>query len=61
MEKPTKKLVLDFKLLKPAKRKGGDKYVCSSDAGFNIYFPQSISRQKGVPAKELQIKVFFKA
>ena len=35
---------LIFNLVKAAKSKGGDKYICESDSSFSIYVPQSIYR-----------------
>lgn len=35
---------LTFTLDKEASRTGGDKYVCSTNDKFTIYFPQEISR-----------------
>jgi hypothetical protein len=37
---------LVFSIDKKAKTYGGDKYVCSIDPKFQIYIPQSISRQE---------------
>ena len=48
--------IMYFTLDKRARFKGGDRYVCRSDHGFNIYFPQSISRPNGEEAKP-QIKI----
>jgi hypothetical protein len=45
---------LTFTLDKPASRNGGDKYVCTSDENFTIYFPQSISRPSSADNKPLQ-------
>ena len=38
---------LEFKLVKPAKSKGGDKYQCTTKEDFMIYLPQEISRKNG--------------
>ncbi len=35
---------LTFKLDKKAKNAGGDKYICTDNKEFSIYFPQNISR-----------------
>lgn len=48
---------LDFKLEKPAKRFGGDKYICTINDDFVIYIPQSYSRVDGEPIKELKITI----
>jgi hypothetical protein len=37
--------VLTFNLVQKAKKNGGDKYECSTDSSFAIYFPQSVSRK----------------
>lgn len=49
--------VLIFKLEKKAKSAGGDKYVCESQPEFNIYVPQSISRDKGKTHDILHITI----
>jgi hypothetical protein len=47
-----------FKLEKAAKSNGGDRFVCESQADFNIYFPQSISRQDAAaPCRFLQLRI----
>ena len=35
---------LVFNITKKAKSNGGDKYTCTDDETFSIYFPQTISR-----------------
>ena len=44
-----------FNLTQVAKSKGGDKYVCDTIPDFNIYIPQTISRNDGFSAKTLKI------
>ncbi len=46
-----------FTLEKQAKNTGGDKYVCDTDAAFNIYIPQSVSRINGDVQKTLIITI----
>lgn len=47
-----------FKLEKAAKSRGGDKFVCESQPEFQIYFPQTISRQgAAAPCQFLQMRV----
>jgi hypothetical protein len=47
-----------FKLEKAAKSSGGDRFVCESQADFNIYFPQTISRQHApAPCRFLQLRI----
>jgi len=48
---------LTFVLKKVAKGRGGDKYVCSTDSTFNIYFPQNVSRRGGEAQEELSIQI----
>lgn len=49
---------LTFTLDKKAKSSGGDKYICSTQAEFNVYVPQSISRNgEKEPAPVLQIVI----
>ncbi len=48
---------LEFTLVQKAKSKGGDKYVCTSNPDFTIYFPQNISRKNDIPQSKLVIKV----
>lgn len=38
---------LQFNLVQVAKKNGGDKYVCSTNNSFTIYFPQTFSRVNG--------------
>jgi hypothetical protein len=45
---------LTFTLDKEASKSGGDKYVCSTNDKFTIYFPQEISRSDPVTKKPLQ-------
>lgn len=47
-----------FILNKKAKSKGGDKYICSSNNDWNIYFPQEISRNNEGEPKQI-IKINF--
>jgi hypothetical protein len=47
-----------FKLEKAAKSSGGDKFVCVTQPEFNIYFPQTISRQdRARPSQLLHLRV----
>ena len=47
-----------FKLEKAAKSSGGDKFVCVAQPEFNIYFPQTISRQdRARPSQLLHLRV----
>jgi hypothetical protein len=47
---------LTFTLEKKAKSAGGDKYVCTTQSEFNIYFPQTISRKgSSTPYESLQV------
>ena len=57
-------IALIFKLVKPARSRGGDKYEADlrgtefsplKDRPFVIYFPQEISREKGSPAPEMRV------
>ena len=48
---------LEFQLDKPAKRAGGDKYICSEQSEFTIYIPQTISRVNGEPIKKLKVNI----
>jgi len=57
----TMKTVRVFKLTRPAKNKGGDRYeALTSDHGgeqMTFYIPQIVCRLDGVPAKELTITI----
>ena len=49
-----------FKLVRPAKSNGGDRYEHStkgSEDHMVFYFPQSISRKEGKPIKEITITI----
>ncbi len=47
-----------FHLEKRAKSSGGDKFVCESQPDFNIYFPQTISRQDAAaPCQSLNLLI----
>ena len=48
---------LEFKLDKPAKRSGGDKYICIEQDDFIIYIPQCHSRVDGEPIKKIIISL----
>ena len=48
--------VYTFRLKKLAKKSGGDRYTCA-DGDWDVYFPQAISRQTGIAAKELYVRV----
>ncbi len=48
---------LEFKLDKPAKRSGGDKYMCTEQDDFVIYIPQCYSRVDGEPVKKIKITI----
>jgi hypothetical protein len=55
---PEDRNVYVFKLEKAAKSRGGDKFVCESQPEFQIYFPQTISRQgAAVPCQFLRMRV----
>ncbi len=55
---PEDRNVYVFKLEKAAKSRGGDKFVCESQPEFQIYFPQTISRQRAaVPCRCLRMWV----
>jgi len=47
------KKTVQVKLVKPARKKGGDRY--ESEDGFVIYVPQNISRENGSPFLMLAI------
>jgi hypothetical protein len=46
-----------FNLEKKAKSSGGDKYVCETQPEFNIYVPQTISRENGKTHDILHITI----
>ena len=46
-----------FKLERPARKSGGDRYACTTDENWKVYFPQSISREGGVPKQALVVEV----
>ena len=48
---------MEFKLLKEARFSGGDKYVCSADEKFVIYFPQRLCRLNGKPLPIMKIRI----
>ena len=51
---------LNFKLVRPAKSSGGDRYehlTKGNDKWMVVYIPQSISRKGGSPVKELNITI----
>jgi len=48
-----------FKLVKPARKMGGDKYECSNPS-MSIYFPQQISRKTGAPTAFIACEFFTK-
>ncbi len=48
---------LTFTLEKQAKNIGADKYVCTEKPEFNMYVPQNISRENGIPKKTLNITI----
>ena len=56
---------IKLKLLKPARKSGGDRYegkTSTTGEILSIYFPQSISRlNKGVPAPEIDITIDVQA
>jgi hypothetical protein len=55
---PDDRDVYVFKLEKAAKSSGGDKFVCERQPEFNVYFPQTISRQDAAaPCQFLQLRV----
>lgn len=54
---------LIFKLTRPAKSGGGDRYEYGNkgDEDFmTVYIPQSISRKGGIPYKEIDITIDVK-
>ena len=51
---------LKFKLTRPARKQGGDRYECGKKGDPNfmvLYFPQSISRKGGEIKKELEVSI----
>jgi len=46
-----------FKLKKEAKKSGGDRYSCEEILGWDIYFPQQISRLVGKVREKIEIEV----
>jgi hypothetical protein len=49
-------MTLVFKLVKSAKKLGGDRYeaeVPGDDRAFVVYFPQSITRTTGMPKQTI--------
>ena len=46
---------LDFKIERPARKKGSDRYEAIEDDSFKIYVPQSICRKDGVPVPKILI------
>ena len=48
---------LFFTLENKAKNAGGDKYVCTTNPTFNIYFPQTISRVGGKSIDRLKVNI----
>jgi hypothetical protein len=48
---------LTFILVQKAKKTGGDKYACTDDPNFIIYFPQIISRHNNDTHQELKIVI----
>lgn len=46
-----------FKLERPARKSGGDRYECVEDSNWKVYFPQSITRKGGVPKQTLIVEV----
>ena len=54
---------LNFKLTKPARKSGGDKYEAKpniTEKPVVFYLPQFISRPTGAPENELEIIVKYK-
>ena len=49
--------MLKFKLVKEARFSGGDKYVCTTDEKFVIYFPQHFCRFNGKPIPIMEITI----
>jgi hypothetical protein len=48
----------NVKLVKPARKSGGDKYESVGAMPFNVYVPQVISRSKdGYPAEQLKVTI----
>ena len=51
---------LKFKLTRPARRSGGDRYEYGKKGDSDsmvLYFPQTISREGGEPRKELTVTI----
>jgi hypothetical protein len=47
-----------FKLVKPAKNKGGDRYsTVLGTYEWTVYFPQEISRPSGQPTNNIVIEI----
>jgi len=50
-----------FKLVKPAKSVGGDRYeaegIQQMGKPWTVWFPQEISRKTGTPTKEIKITI----
>ena len=50
---------LNFKLARPARKQGGDRYEAEigEPKPMVVYFPQSISRKDGIPVEKLTIRI----
>lgn len=48
-----------FKIERPARKSGGDRYECDENEDWKVYFPQSISRPDGSPVGILIVEVSY--
>jgi len=48
-----------FKLERPARKSGGDRYECVEDSNWKVYFPQKISRPGTNPEDTLTVEVSY--
>jgi len=48
---------LTFKIERPARKSGGDRYECEQYPGWQVYFPQSISRKDTKIKKLIKIEL----
>ena len=56
---PIKKIKFGFTIERPARKSGGDRYQCTTDENWKVYFPQKISRPKGSPVEKLIVEVSY--
>jgi predicted RNase H-like nuclease (RuvC/YqgF family) len=52
-----KEVCLDFVLVNPASKAGGDKYVSAKDKNFTLYVPQKYSRLNGKACSHISVKL----